>query len=218
MRPTVMQLLLRFWTRPRVVVREGLSHPSWPRETLLAVFYGIALAMSHARDLGWGELYSLPGILLRILAYGIPLGLFVVAVISGGMRLVRKVAGGNGSFRDNVTAVAFATIPAMEVLLLTFGGLTTFLGRNAFVHASTTDIHGIPLNLGTVVTVIMIVVVVPFVLVFLPWTITITVKSIGEANGIKGWRALGLALMGLLLMMVAGLIVQGLKTLLGINL
>ncbi|MFH0883797.1 MAG: YIP1 family protein [bacterium] len=216
MHPSIRHLLFRYWLHPREVVREGLDHSSRTREGILAVLYGLALMMNRASDNSWGEILTLPEILLRVVAYGIPLGLFVVTAVSGAMRLARKVVNGTGSFWENVTAVAFATVPATEALLMIHITMTIFLGRDAYAASGTKELSYLPLNPGIVVTTALLIIFVPIILLFIPWTIALTAKSIGVANRVDGWRGLGLAVTGLLGMMLVGLGIEGIKRLFGI--
>jgi len=216
MNPSLRQLLLKYWRRPRQVVRGALDRPSRLRELVLAVLYGVALMLDRANENSWGETYSLPGIFLRVAAYGVPLGLFVVASMCGTMRLARKIVNGTASFWENVGAVAISTIPATEVLLLKTGITVVFLGREAFISSGFGELSFLPLNGGTVAIVVIIVLLLPFILLFIPWTISLTARSIGEANRVNGWRGFGLAVVGLIGIILAGLAVEGLRRLLGI--
>ncbi|MFD1396360.1 Yip1 family protein [Kroppenstedtia eburnea] len=175
-----MNPLKTIWLETRETIEERIEAGSRSQTILLIALFGISwmIGQAYLKDSG----NDIP--VFRIVVYALIVGPFVGAffwfVISGLTYLTGRMFGGDASWRDLRTAVAWATIPYSATLLLWIPRILLF-GQELFSeHTPHMDSSLLLLLLATVFEVVDLVMTV--------WFFIVLSKSIGTAHRISAWK------------------------------
>lgn len=182
------------WTRPRATIQKILDANLDRHVLVLAALSGIAQGFQRASDVSAGEELGVTAIVATVCVAGAIGG--IVSLYIGGLLcwITGKWIGGKATARQIRMAIAWAGVPWVGLVISWFVKIALF-GRELFV-----DLTPRIESDGTAAVAFLGFSLVELTL--LVWTIVLSLKCLGQAQGFSAWRAMGNIILAVLLVVV----------------
>ncbi len=192
---------LTMWTQPRATMRWILDNEPDRWVHLLMMTGGVIGALTRASWKNAGDEMSLGAVLGVYSVVGVIGGL--ITLYAGGWLLTQagQWLGGEGSFGDVRSALAWSQVPAVWGVSLLIINLALFGEQMYTSHAPAIEANQ---HLAAVLAVVEIAAAV--------WGFVIWVKCLGEAMGVSDWLALGSIILAMCGMAVVFGVVEAVVT------
>lgn len=185
--PTKLNPWWSMWIYPRATVRQILDSGATRMVPILAAVYGISYVLDRASMRGVPPSMSPWAVLALAIVIG-PLSGFISVYLGGAiMGWIGRRLGGVGTTQEVRTAMAWASVPHIEALVLWIPTLALF-GREVFyndnpIFDAWADAQ--PLVVWPAMLLLLLVSVTAGI-----WSVVVTLKCLAEAHQFSAWRAL----------------------------
>jgi len=192
---------LSMWSQPRATIRHIIDTDPTRDVIALAAVAGILQSLDRAAMNSVGDSLSLPAVFAIALFVGPLSGILGLYLLGFLLRITGRWIGGTGTPEGLRAAIAWANVPYLWLSLLWIPELLLF-GSELFTTATPR------MDESTTLTMLFLIFA-AVQLVLGIWIMIVFLMSVGEAQGFSAWRALGNALLAVLLML-APLVLLGL--------
>jgi hypothetical protein len=186
----------------------------------LAAFWGVYLVKEHLADAGFADTWPPVQFAVIMFLVGLPLGVASMSGMAWLASRMNQLVDGLGSFRSNLTGFAHAAIP-MLWLGVVEGGLYLALGQRVNQKINLAEgvqgFENMPLDVPNAILLGLAIGLVPLFIIYVPWSIIVTAKCVGEANKVSASRGLLLAAVVMGVLIIAGILLAGLLALFGLS-
>ena len=173
---------LQIWVHPRQTMQEILNYDVKYRFVLLSGIYGFPLVLSFAQSLSLGRSMSLSIIFLISLVLAVFIGMLGITISSAILYWIGKWIGGQGSYLEVRSAVAWSNVPNAIQIVLWLVLLAGF-GNKVFDQdfTNTPFVGG---DLGFVVCLFLAQAALGI------WSFVILLHTLGAAQQFSAWKSL----------------------------
>jgi hypothetical protein len=173
---------LSIWLNPKPTIRAIVNYDPKHRFILLAIIYGLPMALNFAQSSSMIESIPLWAILLAAAVISPFIGALGITVSSLLLTWTGKWIGGRGNFDKVRAAVAWSNVPNLVTVFL-WGALVITFGSQAFARGFTESTF-----VGYQSGVIFIVFLMESIISI--WGFIILLRMLGEVQRFSTWKAL----------------------------
>ena len=120
---------LTIWTRPRETIRAIVQFNPGHLFPLLCLIYGFPLLLQMAQNFSLGDRFPMGGIIVGALIGGIFAGVIGMSMASALFYWTGKWIGGEGSYQNVRSAVAWSNVPNLVNILVWIVNMVSFGDR-----------------------------------------------------------------------------------------
>ena len=179
--------MLSVWTKPKETIREVINTKTMWFTIVIAGFVGIGTGLVNVQDSGFNESVSSGLVFFLAIVLGPIVGIAGAFIAAGIYKLLGKLLGGTGNYRDMVLALGPAYVPQL-LITVTFL-ITALMYGEQFIakpDPNTFAITTLPMSAYLITHFLSAI--------FGIWGTIITAKAIGVVHGFSSWRGLGVIL------------------------
>ncbi|MEM7175500.1 MAG: YIP1 family protein [Chlamydiota bacterium] len=187
---------LSIWIHPRKTIRAIIDYRIGHRFLLLCFLNG-ALNLLMCLHLGAIGSYNLLTIFVVSLLLAIPYGYISFTVAAFGVFIVGKLIKGKGTFKQVRTAISWASIPQLVVLLLMLLGLIWMKADPSLASRNIASLQTGGALIGLL-----------FFYAFTIWGVIIWLHLVGEVQKFSAWMALLNAFLAVLIFVVISIAIS----------
>ena len=182
------------WTKPRATMQQIIEHDPKHMVMILVMISGFSNVLDRASMRSLGESHDWPYIMLMAAVAGPIAGLVGLYVFSALLVWTGKWLDGKAPIEHIQSAIAWSSVPIIWNLLLLPPALLLF-GQELF----TDDMPIISGNSG-LLAAFMVYCLIEVVIGI--WSVVIFLKCLGQVQQFSAWKALGNALMAILVVVI----------------
>lgn len=176
------------WLRPRETIQSIVSRDPTHLVLLLAMLSGISQALGKASTKNLGDSMALPAIFVVVAVAGSIGGIVGLYVFSYLLKISGTWLGGHSSLVDIRAAAAWSSVPIIWAMLLWVPELLIF-GKDLFT-ADMASVEARPVVFFAFMGVEVVIGI---------WSWVTFCKALGQMQGFSAWRALGSAVLAILI-------------------
>ena len=173
---------LTIWTRPRETIRAIVQFNPGHLFPLLCLIYGFPLLLQMAQNFSLGDRFPMGGIIVGALIGGIFAGVIGMSMASALFYWTGKWIGGEGSYQNVRSAVAWSNVPNLVNILVWIVNMVSFGDRLFTRGFIETPFVGGELTVIYFASLVQVVIAI--------WGFIIFLKALGEVQGFSAWKAL----------------------------